>query len=72
MKNGTVKRLEDYTYQDVPFPNVHFTDKFWAGRIETVRNVTVPFAFDKCEETGRIDNFAIAGKLKEGRFSVSV
>ena len=69
LKNGTVKRLEDYTYQDVPFTNVHFTDKFWAGRIETVRNVTVPFAFDKCEETGRIDNFAIAGKLKEGRFN---
>jgi DUF1680 family protein len=30
--------------------------------------VTVPYAFRKCEETGRIDNFAVAGGLKEGRF----
>lgn len=65
----SVNEQSDYTYKDVPFTNVHFTDHFWAPRIETIRQVTVPFAFHKCEETGRIDNFAIAGKLKEGKFN---
>lgn len=32
------------------------SDDFWAPRIETIRSVTVPFAFHKCEETHRIDN----------------
>ena len=31
--------------------------------------VTVRYDFRRCEETGRIDNFAVAGKLKEGTFS---
>jgi DUF1680 family protein len=30
--------------------------------------VTIPIAFRKSEETGRIDNFKIAGGLKEGHF----
>jgi DUF1680 family protein len=34
--------------------------------METNRTVTIPHAFKKCEETGRLDNFAIAGGLKEG------
>lgn len=60
--------MSDYIYKNVPFTNVHFTDSFWAPRIETIRQVTVPFAFRKCEETHRIDNFAVAAKLKEGKF----
>lgn len=40
-----------------------------ASRIETIRNVTVPFAFRKCEETHRIDNFAVAAGIKEGKFN---
>lgn len=63
------KKVQDYPYGDVPFTHVHFTDKFWTDRLETVRTVTVPSAFQKCEETGRIDNFAIAAKLKDGIFN---
>lgn len=59
---------QDYAFQDVPFTQVQCTDQFWAPRIETIRTVTVPYAFKKCEETGRIDNFAIAAGLKEGTF----
>ena len=33
---------------------------FWAGRLEANRNVTIPHCWRQCEETGRIDNFAIA------------
>ncbi len=47
---------------------VSVTDNFWTPKIERNRMVTIPYAFTKCEETGRIDNFAIAGKLKEGSF----
>jgi len=52
----------------VPFTDVVIADEFWAPRIETNRKVTVPYDFQKCEETGRIDNFAKAGGLMEGKF----
>ena len=58
----------DYPYRPVPFTSVRLTDMFWAPRIETNRTVTVPYCFRKCEETGRIDNFAKAGGLMEGDF----
>ena len=65
----TIEEKVDYTYKEVPFTDVHFTDNFWLPRIETLRNVTVPFAFRKCEETHRIDNFAVAAGIKEGKFN---
>ncbi len=36
--------------------------------MEKNTEVTIPSAFKKCEETGRIDNFRIAGKLEKGAF----
>lgn len=57
---------KDYPIKPVNFTKVHFTDKFWMPRIETNRKVSIPTAFGKCEETGRLDNFAIAGNLKKG------
>ncbi len=65
----TIEEKVDYTYKEVPFTDVHFTDNFWLPRIETIRNVTVPFAFRKCEETHRIDNFAVPAGIKEGKFN---
>lgn len=47
----------------VPFTAVHLHDEFWAPKIETNRTVSIPSAFGKCEETGRMDNFALAGGL---------
>jgi DUF1680 family protein len=52
----------------VPFTDVTVADEFWAPRMETNRKVTIPYDFEKCEETGRIDNFAKAGGLMEGEF----
>jgi DUF1680 family protein/alpha-L-arabinofuranosidase len=57
---------KDYPVQPVSFTDVKVADVFWADRIETNRKVSIPYAFGKCEETGRIDNFAIAGGLMEG------
>src|SRR5215472_9273638 len=47
----------DYPFKPVPFTAVHLTDIFWAPRIETNRLVTIPFAFEQCEKSGRMDNF---------------
>ncbi len=52
----------------VPFTDVSIDDDFWWPRMETNRKVSIPYDFKKCEETGRIDNFAKAGGLMEGEF----
>lgn len=58
----------DYPYAPVPFTRVHVEGGFWAPRMDANRTVTGPYCFKKCEETGRIDNFAKAGGLMEGKF----
>ncbi|MCA9268740.1 MAG: glycoside hydrolase family 127 protein [Planctomycetales bacterium] len=58
----------DYPIRPVPFTQVTVEDVFWAPRIETNRVTTVWYDFGKCEETGRIDNFSVAGGLKQGGF----
>ena len=60
-------KARDSKLEPVPFTNVVIADKFWAQRIETNRKVTIPYAFKKCEETGRISNFAKAAGLMEGK-----
>lgn len=57
-----------YPVVPVPFTSVHVTDNFWAPRIRTNHEVTIPIAIEKCRETGRIRNFMIAGKLEKGSF----
>ena len=58
----------DYPYRPVPFTSVTINDSFWQPRLETNRKVTIPYAFQQCEKTGRLDNFRIAGGIKEGDF----
>jgi DUF1680 family protein len=60
------KVAHDYPIKPVPFTEVHLNDVFWAPRIETNRSVTIPFAFGKCEETGRIENFLKAADAIKG------
>ena len=56
----------DYPVKPVPFTAVHVNDVFWAPRIEINRAVTIPFAFQKDEETGRLDNFIRAAEALKG------
>src|SRR5262252_2076617 len=56
----------DYPVKPVPFTAVHVNDGFWAPRIEINRTVTIPFAFQKDEETGRLDNFIRAAEALKG------
>jgi uncharacterized protein len=60
--------FKDYPIKPVPFTAVRVEDGFWTPRMETNRITTVWYDFQKCEETGRIDNFAKAGKLMAGEF----
>ncbi|MAU09831.1 MAG: six-hairpin glycosidase [Anaerolineaceae bacterium] len=56
----------DYPIQPIAFTQVQIQDAFWKPRIDTSVNVTIPYDFKKCEETGRIDNFSKAAGLMEG------
>jgi len=47
--------------------DVRLSDAFWAPRVRTCREVTLPYCLKTCEETGRIENFVKAAK-KEGKF----
>lgn len=58
---------QDYPLTPVDFTHVTVTDQFWRPRIETNASVTIPYAFHKCEEEGRVDNFIFAGGIKKGR-----
>lgn len=62
------KPPKDYPVKPVAFTDVDLEDSFWLPRMETNRTVTIPYDFKKCEETGRIDNFAKAADLMEGKF----
>ena len=49
-----------YPIDPVPFTSVKVTDNFWGHRLKASREVTIPLAFNKCEETGRYENFVKA------------
>lgn len=51
-----------YPVTPVPFTKVKVTDAFWGQRLQASREVTIPLAFQKCEETGRYKNFEMAAK----------
>jgi DUF1680 family protein len=57
---------KDYPVRPVPFTAVHLADRFWAPKIETNRNVSIPFAFEQCEVTGRVENFIHAAQAIQG------
>ena len=51
-----------YPITQVPFTSVKVTDSFWGQRLQASRDVTIPLAFSKCEETGRYTNFSNAAQ----------
>lgn len=54
-----------YPIDPVPFTSVKVTDSFWGQRLKASREVTIPLAFSKCEETGRYENFVKAANPSE-------
>lgn len=49
-----------YPIDPVVFTAVNVTDGFWLQRLQASREVTIPLAFSKCEESGRYENFVRA------------
>lgn len=60
-----VKQTVTYPISPVPFTAVKVTDVFWGQRLKASREVTIPLAFSKCQETGRYDNFVKAAHPSE-------
>jgi DUF1680 family protein len=52
----------------VPFTEVQVRDSFWAPRLRTNREKSLPHNFKWCEDTGRFSNFAKAAGLVKGEF----
>lgn len=52
-----------YPITQVPFTSVKVQpETFWGQRLKASREVTIPLAFSKCEETGRYTNFSNAAE----------
>ncbi len=49
-----------YPITPVPFTSVKVSEGFWGQRLQASREVTIPLAFSKCEESGRYENFVRA------------
>lgn len=63
-------QVSDYPIQPVAGDQVHFTDSFWAERVETNREVTFPHVLTELRETGRIKNLQRAA-ANEGEYTTS-
>lgn len=57
----------DYPVRPVPFTDVRVTGGFWQARQETNRTVTLPFALQQCEDSGRLRNFDLAAETMRRR-----
>jgi len=60
--SGQAQKTQSHGYpiDPVPFTSVKVSDAFWGQRLQASRDVTIPLAFSKCEETGRYENFVKA------------
>ncbi|MGQ9578936.1 MAG: glycoside hydrolase family 127 protein [Candidatus Aminicenantales bacterium] len=67
-KEGGREAAFGFALNPVHFNSVQLLDNFWAKRLEINQKITVPHAIKQSEETGRIENFEIAAKLKTGKF----
>ncbi|MFA7564965.1 MAG: glycoside hydrolase family 127 protein [Candidatus Neomarinimicrobiota bacterium] len=62
----TQPTLSDYPISAVDIKNVEINDAFWLPKIKIIQDTTIQYAFKKCEEEGRMENFLIAGGRKKG------
>ena len=62
----TQPNFSDYPISAVDIKNVEINDAFWLPKIKIIQDTTIQYAFKKCEEEGRMENFLIAGGRKKG------
>ena len=65
-KKAVMPQKLAYRITPANIKNVKLTDEFWLPIIKKVQEKTIEYAIQKCEEEGRMVNFLIAGKQKEG------
>ncbi len=63
------KEEADYPIRPVAAHHVQFNDSFWQPRLEVNRTVTIPYSFQTCEETGRVENFKVAGSISNKKWT---
>ncbi|MCK9560785.1 MAG: glycoside hydrolase family 127 protein [Candidatus Marinimicrobia bacterium] len=59
-------RYADYPISAIDIRNVEINDDFWSPKIKVIQATTIQYAFQKCAEEGRMENFLIAGGQKTG------
>ena len=57
----------DYPIRQVKLNHLELTDNFWLPKIRTIQEKTIAYAFRKCEEEGRMENFVTAGDIIRGK-----
>ncbi|MDR0972721.1 MAG: glycoside hydrolase family 127 protein [Prevotellaceae bacterium] len=62
----STEKYTDYPIHDVSLTNVTLTDSFWLPKIQTIQEKTIRYAFEKCAEEGRFENFVTAGVVMRG------
>ena len=60
-------RASDYPVQPVPFTDVQFTSGLLRDRQVVNESVTLPFALEQCETSGRLKNFDLAAEVMRRR-----
>ncbi|HEY5465002.1 MAG TPA: glycoside hydrolase family 127 protein [Hanamia sp.] len=53
---------KDYPIKPLAFNQVHLSDNFWLPRLRVNETVTIPASFERCQNTGRVENFILAAK----------
>lgn len=56
-----------YGISKVDIKEVAMADSFWLPKIKVIQDSTIQYAFEKCRQEGRMENFLIAGGVKKGK-----
>jgi uncharacterized protein len=67
--NKLGSKKETFPINSVPYNKVKVTGGFWLQMLQRNDKITIHHNWNKCDETGRIANFYIASKKKEGAYS---
>ena len=71
-RNGIIaqesSKYSEYPISAVSVKDVMISDSFWKPKIEMIQDVTIRYAFEKCENEGRVENFLVAGGKKRGAY----
>jgi len=57
----------DYPISAINIKNVKINDSFWLPKIRIIQDSTIYYAFNKCDNEGRMESFLIAGGKKKGK-----